>query len=258
MGCARATGDVLVFVSAHVYPTHDTWLERLVAPFDDDHVALSYGRQRGAETSKFSEHQIFAKWFPNRSASPQRGYFCNNANCAVRRSDWENQPYDETLTGLEDLDWAKRVQAKGRWLVYSADATIIHVHDESWDQVANRYRREALAIRQIDEHARFTVVDFVRLLVLNVSSDWLAAARQGKLLREAKPILLFRYFQLRGTWRGHSGPPDISAELRQRLYFPVRQSDHKGTDDAVSDDHLIDYGSLLADKEQIADGGENR
>ena len=34
-GCAAATGDILVFASAHVYPLYDDWLEKLVRPFDD-------------------------------------------------------------------------------------------------------------------------------------------------------------------------------------------------------------------------------
>jgi len=86
-GCAAASGDILVFPSAHVYPVYDNWLETLVEPFKDQRVVLSYGRQIGNEITKFSEHQIFARWFPNKSVCPQKSYFCNNANCAVRRSE---------------------------------------------------------------------------------------------------------------------------------------------------------------------------
>ncbi len=32
LGCRHATGDILVFVSAHVYPSYDTWLATLLAP----------------------------------------------------------------------------------------------------------------------------------------------------------------------------------------------------------------------------------
>src|SRR5690606_20664091 len=95
IGCAAASGEILVFVSAHVYPRHADWLASLVAPFADPKVVLSYGKQRGNELNHYSEHQIFAKWFPSQSVSNQRSYFCNNANCAVRRSQWELRPYDE-------------------------------------------------------------------------------------------------------------------------------------------------------------------
>lgn len=49
IGCAAATGDFLVIVSAHVYPVHLDWLERLLAPFENDKVALVYGKQQGTD-----------------------------------------------------------------------------------------------------------------------------------------------------------------------------------------------------------------
>ena len=91
-GCAASTGDLLVFVSAHVYPLDDHWLEHLVEPFDSDEVVLSYGRQTGDERSKFSELQLMRQWYPDTSDPDQSTPFCNNANCAVRRSEWEAVP----------------------------------------------------------------------------------------------------------------------------------------------------------------------
>jgi glycosyltransferase involved in cell wall biosynthesis len=250
-GCRAAEGDILVFVSAHVYPTHRVWLERLVAPFfSEPKVVLCYGKQRGGTANKFSEHQLFAKWFPNRRAFPQKNYFCNNANCAIRKSVWETLPYDETLTGLEDLDWAKRAQAEGGWLVYEPDAKIIHVHDETWPQVRNRYRREALALRRIDDHVRFSFLDFVRLLAGNIVADCRAAARKGILRAELNSILHFRFHQLLGTWQGHTGPSDISGELRQRFYYPVAKHDHHGETE-THDRHVIDYDRLKTDRSEV-------
>lgn len=243
LGCEAASGDVLVVASAHVYPTHDVWLERLVAPFSNPKVVLSYGKQRGGDTNKFSEHQLFAKWFPNQAANPQRTYFCNNANCAIRRSVWTDLSYDEELTGLEDLDWAKKAQARGGWLVYVPDAKVIHIHDETWQQIRTRYFREALALRQIDDHAHFRVFDFIRLLIGHVVSDAQAAARAGSLLKELPSIARFRFNQLIGTWKGHNGPSEVSGQLRQRFYFPTSKEDHHG-DEVPHDDHLIDYEGL--------------
>lgn len=250
-GCRASSGDVLVFVSAHVFPTHDVWLEKLVAPFDNPKVVLTYGKQRGDTVNKFSEHQIFTKWFPNQPAFPQESYFCNNANCAIRKSVWERLPYDEALTGLEDLDWAKRAQAEGGWLVYVPEAKIIHVHDETWSQVQNRYRREALALRRIDEHVKFTFFDFLKLLVTNVLADCQMAARQQVLGKNLTSILNFRFRQLFGTWQGHTGPSHISAALRQRFYFPTGKSDHH-SEHEVHEQHLIDYEQLNSSRAEPA------
>lgn len=113
VGCAAANGEILVFVSGHVYPVHETWLETLLKPFEVSSIVLSYGGQIAHTSNKFSEHRLFEQWFPDTPAAPQSSYFCNNANCAIRRTVWEHLPYDESLTGLEDLDWAKRAQSNG-------------------------------------------------------------------------------------------------------------------------------------------------
>ncbi|HVU21442.1 glycosyltransferase [Hyphomicrobium sp.] len=220
IGCRAATGDILVFVSSHVYPTRRSWLFELIKPFDDERVVLTYGKQRGDDVNKFSEHQIFKAWFPERSICPQLSYFCNNANCAVRRSVWLEQPYDETLTGLEDLAWAKSAQEKGGWIAYASRAEIIHVHDETWRGVRNRYRREAMALRRIDKSGRFSAFDFIRTLLTNCVVDLVQAMREGKLIKEAGSILAFRYNQFVGTYQGHNGPSEVTAELRRIFYFP--------------------------------------
>ena len=243
MGCEAATGDICVFPSAHVYPVYEDWLEKIVAPFHDDRVVISYGRQIGNELNKFSEHQIFAKWFPDHSVCPQKTYFCNNANCAVRRSEWLENPYDESLTGLEDLAWAKQAQARGGWIAYVGDATIVHVHEETWGQVRNRYRREAIAMRVIDEHARFSRIDLVKLLGRTMLSDFRAAWRQRKLLKEFGSIVLFRYNQLSGTYRGYNDRPEITAELRKRFYYPQRKRDMKTGED-TDRARALDYDRL--------------
>ena len=103
IGCKAANGEILVFISAHCYPETEDWLRRLIDGFEDDKVAAVYGRQRGVPGSPFSERQIFRRWFPDASVVRQEDPFSNNANCAIRRSLWEEFPYDETLTGLEDV-----------------------------------------------------------------------------------------------------------------------------------------------------------
>ena len=113
LGCNTATGEFIVIVSAHCYPLYRDWLKRLLAPFSDPKVGLVYGRQRGNEQTKHSEHRIYAKWFPSASDLDQRQPFCNNANAAIRRAFWQEQPYDETLTGLEDIAWAHEVMGRG-------------------------------------------------------------------------------------------------------------------------------------------------
>ena len=149
LGLEAAASDLAVFASAHVYPLYDSWIEQLTAPLERAEVAMAYGRQQTPADGRFSEQQLMARWFPSRSVETQRHPFCNNANAAIRRSVWEDQPYDEALTGLEDLDWAKRAIDRGMPLSYVAEAPVVHVHNESFWQVVNRYQREAIAHKRI-------------------------------------------------------------------------------------------------------------
>ncbi|HQX02271.1 MAG TPA: glycosyltransferase family A protein, partial [Anaerolineales bacterium] len=130
-GIKEAKREFIVIASAHVYPVYPDWLETLLHPFQDDNVALSYGKQRGPEFAKFSEQQIFHQWYPDLSKLNQETVFCNNANAAIRKSLWEENNYDETLTGLEDLAWAKWAKERGHSIAYVAEAEIIHVHNET-------------------------------------------------------------------------------------------------------------------------------
>jgi len=220
LGIRQARGEFIVIASAHVYPVYPDWLERLLAPFDDPQVALTYGKQRGNAVSKFSEHQIFARWFPEHSNFRQSHPFCNNANAAIRRALWEQHPYDETLTGLEDVAWARWAMDQGYAVAYVAEAEVVHVHNETPRGVFNRYRREAMAFKRIFPEAHFNLWDLFRLFTSNVVSDLWHAARQGEVHRHLGSILWFRWMQFWGTYQGyrHAGP--VTAQLRQTFYYP--------------------------------------
>jgi rhamnosyltransferase len=220
VGCRSAKGDILLFASAHVYPLYKDWLEKIVQPFDNEGVALVYGKQQGNEVTKFSEHQVFAKWFPAAATNNQLHPFCNNANCAVRRSVWETQPYNETLTGLEDLDWAKKAQANGWKIAYCADATIVHVHEETWKSIYNRYRREAIALRLIMIHEKFNFFNFIQLLTKNILNDCQQALHEGIFFKKCLEIVLFRWMQFYGTYRGFKESYLLDNHIRERFYYP--------------------------------------
>lgn len=220
VGCQAATREFIVIASAHVYPVYEDWLEQLLAPFTDPKVALVYGKQRGNETTKYSEHQIFAKWFPDKSNLHQDHPFCNNANAAIRRSLWQQLPYDETLTGLEDIDWAKRVMGMGYKIVYTGDAEVMHVHNESPKRIYNRYRREAIALKRIFPEEQFTLWNFARLFTANVVSDCYHAWHDRALGRNFAGILGFRLMQFLGTYRGFTQRGPVTSRLKQTFYYP--------------------------------------
>lgn len=228
LGIRHTTASKVAIASAHVYPVYPDWLEKLLAPLDDADVGLTYGKQRGTAESYFSEQQIFARWFPDGPQQAQDHPFCNNANAAIRRSLWEQRPYDEKLSGLEDLDWANWAINQGHRLVYVPEAEIVHVHQETPRKVYNRYRREAMAFKRIFPQEQFHFWDFVQLYLSNISSD-LAQARADRLLgAHWRSILWFRLMQFWGTYQGYRQSGPLTWQLRQTFYYPRgrRQQDH--------------------------------
>jgi rhamnosyltransferase len=228
IGVREATRELVVIASAHIYPVYPDWLESLLRPFEDEKVALTYGKQRGPETAKFSEQQVFQQWYPDASQPRQGMAFCNNANAAIRRSLWERHPYDESLTGLEDLAWGKWAQEQGYAIAYAAEAEIVHVHSEAPRSVFNRYRREAMAFKQIHPEAHFNLYDFVRLTTMNIFSDLVHAARERVLTKNLASIFWFRIMQFHGTRMGYRESGLVTAQLREMFYYARERKKKEG------------------------------
>lgn len=230
-GCAAASGDVLLFASAHVYPVYDTYVEHIVSAFDRAGVAIAYGRQIGDERTKFSESRVMLKWFPTENIWDQGHPFSNNANAAVLRTAWQESPYDESLTGLEDLDFAKKAIGRGCKVAYVADAPVVHVHEESWNITRNRYRREAMAYARIEDETKMSVLKAAGLALSNIAGDYMDAAKEGRLRANAVSIPLFRSAQFLGAWEGFRKPENASARLLERFYYPAEKQSHDALDE---------------------------
>jgi glycosyltransferase involved in cell wall biosynthesis len=241
-GIAVATAPFVVIASAHVYPVYNDWLERMIAPFSNERIAVTYGKQRGCETTQYSEHQIVARWFPDRSVRVQETPFCNNANSAIRRSLWAETPYDEELTGLEDLAWARIMFERGLRVSYVAEAEIIHVHNEPANVVLRRYEREAIAFRRIYPEQTMSLPGMASLFLQNATSDLVHASREGVLARHWNDILTFRFLQFYGAWRGMNEPV-VTAQLRERFYYPHNLTARRSEDDHERQKHRIRYES---------------
>ena len=180
---------------------------------------MVYGKQRGPEFAKYSEQQIFHQWYPDISKPKQETAFCNNANAAIRKSLWEKHLYDETLTGLEDLAWAKWTKEQGKDIAYVAEAEVVHVHNETPRGVFNRYRREAMAFKRIHPESHFNLYDFVRLTAMNILSDLWHAARERVLWKNLASIFWFRFMQFHGTRLGYRETSLVTPQLRETFYY---------------------------------------
>jgi len=222
MGSKFANGDVLVYISGHCIPTSDTWLVNLTKPVIQGLASYSYGRQIGRDTTKFSEVQIFRKYFPDDCKIPQEGFFVNNANSALLRSTWKALLFDEDVTGLEDMELAKRLCDAGQSVAYVATAAVYHIHHETWQQTRRRYEREAIALQKIMPEIHVDLLDTMRFYFAGVFSDLSEALKAKHFLREFVSIFMFRAAQFMGTYRGNHEHRTVSKARKHQYYYPTK------------------------------------
>jgi 2-desacetyl-2-hydroxyethyl bacteriochlorophyllide A dehydrogenase len=228
VGIEQARGSFIAILSAHAIPTDDQWLERLIAPLRRPDTAMVFGGQRGHAVSKFSEARDFERIFPAKSQlMDEYDVFVNNANSAIRRDLWLEHQFDEGLPGLEDAEWAKYwVLQRDMQVRYEADASIFHVHTESWPQVRHRFYREGIA-------GRWTAVRIVRNIPGEIlrelrwtTADLWLAARAGRLKSLAGEIMKYRRHKTVGIVKGILDSrvitnPSRRAEIYRKTGFPV-------------------------------------
>ena len=224
MGCDFSTGDILVLISGHCVPVDEYWLQRLCQPLIDGTASYSYGRQIGDDDSHYSERRIFAKYYPAVSQIPQEGFFCNNANSALLRSVWTSNVFDEELTGLEDMELAKRLVRAGHRVAYVAEAPVFHHHQESWPQVRRRFEREAIALRAIMPEVHLSRIDVLRCVLESTLGDWRSAKRNGIKSSSRLDMLRYRWNQYVGSYIGNQHRV-LSRRAKQKYFFPETSKD---------------------------------
>lgn len=219
--CEAAHGTCFVFISGHCIPCNQHWLQNLVQPLAEGLVQYCYGRQVGGPQTYWSEGQIFAKYFPEESSIPQQGFYCNNANSAISADTWNRFKFNEDLTGLEDMHLARRLVEEAGTVGYAADSSVLHIHHENWQQVQRRFEREALALQQICPEVILRKRDLLRYFSQGVIRDLAAGLPKTLSLPTIQQIILYRFYQYRGSYRGNHLHKKMSSDLRETYFYPT-------------------------------------
>jgi glycosyltransferase involved in cell wall biosynthesis len=158
-GIRASSGDFFVCLSAHCIPVGERWLESLLEGFRDrEGVAGVYGRQLPIESSDpIDKRDLLRTFGPEKRVQTQDTFF-HNANSMVRREVWEEYPFDEEVTNIEDQIWASEVLNEGYKLVYEPDAAVYHYHGINQGNDRQRMRNvvrtmENNAVRSEDDLA---------------------------------------------------------------------------------------------------------
>jgi len=128
MGIEKARGDFIAIISGHCIPLNNKWLDRLLMAFTEPEIAGAYGRQEPLpDTSNFDKRDLWTTFGLDKKKQ-EKDYFFHNANSMIRKSIWEQIPFNEELSGVEDRDWAKHVLERGYKIVYEPHASVYHHH----------------------------------------------------------------------------------------------------------------------------------
>lgn len=240
VGFDNIRADIVVSLSAHVFPKRTDFLEHLTKQFVDPKTGMVYGRQIGDLYSSYSERRLMFDWFPPEQKNISDSIaFSNNANSATRKIVWEQYKFDESVPGLEDVEFANRILRDGHLTAYSPEAVIVHLHRQNFKKVVDRYRKEAFALRSFLPNARLAAHESIYLAYTHIMRDLLAAASEKEFARQFSDILSFRTAQFFGAWQGGREKSAESRLLVEEIYHP--RKNNKSDVRATGEDEEIAY-----------------
>ncbi len=149
-----------VFVSAnpfvcitngHSLPISNTWLKSGIARMRNSKVAGVGGYTTPHDDGTLWE-KLFYGWTWRRLNENSGRYladrYFSTTNCVLRRSLWEDYPFDEGLSesisldakhGGEDYDWSKEMLARGHEILVEPKFCVYHSHGEGLPVLFSKY-----------------------------------------------------------------------------------------------------------------------
>ena len=162
-GIREAVGEYLVCLSGHCIPVNEHWLANLVRAMEDPKVAGVYGRQEPmAFTPDADKRDLLLVFGLDRKVQIKDSFF-HNANSLIRRALWQQIPFDEAVTNIEDRAWAQEVLARGYTIVYEPGASVYHHHGIHHDGNAERCTKVMRVLERLSAPYGYKSLDIDRL-----------------------------------------------------------------------------------------------
>lgn len=159
MALRRSCGDFVLFLTHDALPEDETYIQEVLAPFADEHVAMVSGRQIARSDARPSEKLVREFNYPAtsnmRSTSDIarmgiKAFFATDVCSAYRRTAYlEVGGFEHPVSTNEDMFIAAAFLHAGWKVAYAADARVIHSHNLTLKQ---QYRRNYLMAKELEQH----------------------------------------------------------------------------------------------------------
>jgi glycosyltransferase involved in cell wall biosynthesis len=128
-GIRASTGNYIVCISAHCIPKDEQWLRNLYNNFDENEkLAGVYGRQLPLSYTSDADKRDLLIAFGQDKKVQVKDYFFHNANSMLPRAIWDEFPFEEEATNIDDRIWGKLVIEAGYKIIYEPSASVYHYH----------------------------------------------------------------------------------------------------------------------------------
>ena len=118
------------------------------------------------------------------------------------------------------MELAKRFTEEGGKILYVSEASVFHIHNESYTQIRRRFEREAIALKFIMPEINVTLSDMVRYIISSIIYDIKTAVIEKIIFKEVISIFKYRISQYYGTYVGNRSLRELSREKKEKFFYP--------------------------------------
>lgn len=170
LGAATATGEFLVFLNADALPANSLWLSELIKPLQQEEKRAGIFSQHLPKKGCFLYMQRdLSQCMPPtpsiRTQSQNLDFMIfSTVSCAIRRSVWEQLPFDNDILIAEDQQWAKTVLKNGYSILYEPASRVYHSHNYTPAQLFHIKRQVGISTCSFKNRYSALTIGFVLLL----------------------------------------------------------------------------------------------
>lgn len=186
IGVREAKGEYIACISGHCIPVDSKWLSSLLNNLKEPKVGGVYGRQEPMEFTSDADKRDLALVFGLDRKVQRKDTFFHNANSMFKKNIWEEIPFDEDVSNIEDRVWAKKVLERGYEVVYEPMASVYHYHGIHQNGNVERCANVVRILESLHEDYSYKSIEIEKL-----STIVLIPIRGPIQYLNGKPLLLY-------------------------------------------------------------------